>query len=34
MTVGETIREVRKAQGITQKQLSKLSGIDDSTIRK
>lgn len=34
MTVGETIRMVRKAHGITQKQLGASMGIDDATVRK
>ncbi len=34
MTIGQTIREIRKAYGITQKQLADACGIDDATIRK
>ena len=34
MTVGETIKELRHAYGITQKQLAAATGIDDATIRK
>ncbi|MBQ8139870.1 MAG: helix-turn-helix domain-containing protein [Lachnospiraceae bacterium] len=34
MTVGETIKEIRHAYGITQKQLAAATGIDDATIRK
>lgn len=34
MTIGQTIREVRRAYGITQKQLSEACGINDATIRK
>lgn len=34
MTVGENIRRIRQEQGLTQKQLSKLCGIDAANIRK
>ncbi len=34
MTIGETIKELRNAYGITQKQLADAIGIDDATIRK
>lgn len=34
MTIGQTIKEVRHAYGITQKQLAEACGINDATIRK
>lgn len=34
MTVGETIRTIRKEQGLTQKELGQLCGIDEANIRK
>ncbi len=32
MTIGENIKRIRKEQGITQKQLSELTGIAEATI--
>ena len=34
MTIGQTIREIRRAYGITQHQLAVACGINDSTVRK
>lgn len=34
MTVGNTIKQIRKQRHMTQKQLGDLVGIDDATIRK
>ena len=34
MTIGERIRNIRKLNGITQKQLADACGIDDATVRK
>ena len=34
MTIGERIREARKARSLTQKQLGELSGIAEPTIRR
>lgn len=34
MTIGERIRQTRKAQGMTQKQVAELCGMADSAIRK
>ncbi len=34
MTIGQTIREIRQAYGLTQKELGERCGIDDATIRK
>ncbi len=34
MTIGETIKKIRKASGTTQKELAAITGIDDATIRK
>ena len=34
MTIGQTIQKIRKAYGITQKELSDACGIDGSTLRK
>lgn len=34
MTVGENIRRLRKEQGLTQKQLGQLCGINEANIRK
>lgn len=33
MTIGKTIRSIRKEKGITQKKLAELSGIAEITIR-
>lgn len=33
MTIGKTIRQIRKEKGITQKKLSELSGIAEITVR-
>ena len=33
MTVGENIRKFRKLQGLTQKKLAELSGLNEVTIR-
>lgn len=34
MTIGENIKHIRKQKGLTQKQLSELSGINESQIRR
>ncbi len=34
MTIGENIKRIRKRKGLTQKQLSELSGINESQLRR